>query len=110
LPISRNARGGLLIPEVTFGDSSEVYRLDMGQANSNIRDILDSNRWDLLDAQFWFRNLQKKTGFREKDGVHWNQVAHRWLSNIFLTHVCNAWGIELLKGIISPNSRTTTKI
>ena len=28
-----------------------------------------------------------------------NQVAHRWLSNIFLTHVCNAWGIELPKGI-----------
>ena len=97
LPISRNARGGLLIPEVTFGDSAEVYRLDMGQemgkgkltgtvfgiinknfdpkkANLNIRDILDSNRWDLLDAQFWFRNLQKKTGFREKDGVHW--VSH----------------------------------
>ena len=31
LPISRNARGGLLIPEITFGDSAEVYRLDMGQ-------------------------------------------------------------------------------
>ena len=41
------------------------------KANLNIRDIIDSNRWDLLDAQFWFRNLQKKTGFREKDGVHW---------------------------------------
>jgi len=106
LPISRNARGGLLIPEVTFGDSAEVYRLDMGQANLNIRDILDSNRWDLLDAQFWFRNLQKKTGFREKDGVHWNQVAHRWLSNIFLTHVCNAWGIELPKGITDSPEET----
>ena len=53
------------------------------KANLNIRDIIDSNRWDLLDAQFWFRNLQKKTGFREKDGVH-------WVSYVMWMHDCNA--------------------
>lgn len=70
LPIGRNARGGLLIPEIQFGDDSEVYRLDMGQANLNIQPIIKENNWDLLDAQFWFRKVQDKN-YREKDGVHW---------------------------------------
>jgi len=93
LPIGRNARGGLLIPEIQFGHDSEVYRMDMGQANLNIKPIIKEELWDLLDAQFWFRRVQYKN-FRENDGIHWNQIAHRWLTNIFLSHVCEAWEIE----------------
>ena len=70
LPIGRNARGGLLIKEIQFGEDSEVYRVDMGQANLNIQPIIKEHNWDLLDAQFWFRKVQDK-GYREKDGVHW---------------------------------------
>ena len=32
---------------------------------------------------------------RTDDGVHWNAKAHRWLSNIFLSHISIAWGIGL---------------
>jgi len=105
LPIGRNARGGLLIPEIQFGQDSEVYRMDMGQANLNIKPIIDEHKWDLLDAQFWFRKVQHNN-YREKDGVHWNQIAHRWLTNIFLSHICDAWGVKQPNaGEESSNSR-----
>jgi len=94
LPIGRNARGGLLIEEVQFGTDSEVYRMDLSQANLNIKERVDEAKWDLLDGQYYFRKLQAQPGMREKDGVHWHQIAHRWLTNIFLTHICLAWEVK----------------
>ena len=94
LPIGRNARGGLLIDEIQFGTDSEVYRMDLSQANLNIKQLVDDAKWDLLDGQYYFRKLQTQPGMREKDGVHWHQIAHRWLTNIFLTHICHAWEVK----------------
>ncbi|XP_027974491.1 PC-esterase domain-containing protein 1A isoform X6 [Eumetopias jubatus] len=34
---------------------------------------------------------------RHRDGVHWDQHAHRHLSHLLLTHVADAWGVELPK-------------
>ena len=34
-----------------------------------------------------------KDDYREDDGIHWTAVAHRYLSNIFLTHISESWGI-----------------
>ena len=97
----------MLIEEVKFGTDSEVYRQDMCQANLNIRDKIYKHKWDLLDGQYYFRKVQE---FREKDGVHWvrstlsflnskleqtqDQISHRWLTNIFLGHICTAWQVQ----------------
>ena len=43
------------------------------------------------DAQFWFRTVQDE--YREDDGIHWTALAHRYLTNIFLTHISESWGI-----------------
>ena len=43
-----------------------------------------------MDAQFWFRSAQDE--HREDDGIHWNALSHRWLTNIFLSHISAAWG------------------
>ena len=69
---------------VQFGIDCEVYRQDMGQANLNLKPIIEKNNWDLLDGQFWFRKLQNHN-YRELDGVHWNQLAHsQRLKNLIL--------------------------
>ncbi|XP_012583901.1 PREDICTED: PC-esterase domain-containing protein 1A isoform X2 [Condylura cristata] len=34
---------------------------------------------------------------RHRDGVHWDQHAHRHLSHLLLSHVADAWGVELPK-------------
>lgn len=39
--------------------------------------------------------FRKKTEMRVGDGVHWNAVAHRKITNIILAHVSKAWGVKL---------------
>ncbi|XP_074181893.1 PC-esterase domain-containing protein 1B isoform X1 [Rhinolophus sinicus] len=48
--------------------------------------------FDVLDLHFHFRREERH---RQKDGVHWNQLAHRRLSQLLLAHVADAWGVEL---------------
>ena len=83
MPIGTNAKGGLLEKELDFG--SESYREDIARSNLNLKPIIKRAGWDLLDAQFWFRTVQDE--YREDDGIHWTAPAHRYLSNIFLTHI-----------------------
>lgn len=91
MPIGTNCKGGLLLEELALGeDNSATYREDIARSNLNLKPILDKNGWDVLDAQFWFRAVQDE--HREDDGIHWNALAHRWLTNIFLSHVSAAWG------------------
>ncbi|XP_033041770.1 PC-esterase domain-containing protein 1A isoform X2 [Trachypithecus francoisi] len=40
---------------------------------------------------------------RHRDGVHWDQHAHRHLSHLLLTHVADAWGVELPKRDYPPD-------
>ncbi len=47
---------------------------------------------DVLDLHYFFRN---KTEMRVGDGVHWNALAHRKITNIILAHVSKAWGVKL---------------
>ena len=68
---------------------------------------MNENKWDVLDANFWFRNCQNE--FRENDGIHWTAHAHRWLTNIFLSHLAEAWGLgwpTYPSKWIDPNSKT----
>ena len=88
MPIGTNAAGGLMKKELDFG--SESYREDIARSNLNLKPIIKNAGWDLLDAQFWFRSVQDD--YREDDGIHWSAVAHRYLSNIFLTHISESWG------------------
>jgi len=91
MPIGTNCKGGLLLQELSLGDeNSATYREDMARCNLNLKPILANSNWDILDAQFWFRAVQDD--HREDDGIHWNALAHRWLTNIFLSHISAAWG------------------
>lgn len=89
MPIGKEAKGGLVKKELDFG--TESYREDIARSNLNLVPIIRKAGWDLLDAQFWFRTVQDD--YREDDGIHWTAVAHRYLSNIFLTHISESWGI-----------------
>ncbi|XP_075409131.1 PC-esterase domain-containing protein 1B [Tenrec ecaudatus] len=49
-------------------------------------------RFDVLDLHFHFRHSWQH---RQGDGVHWNECAHRHLSQLLLAHVADAWGVDL---------------
>ncbi|XP_075711549.1 PC-esterase domain-containing protein 1A-like isoform X1 [Rhinoderma darwinii] len=57
--------------------------------------LADLHKLDVLDLHYHFRcNLR----LRCRDAVHWNQLAHRMYTQILLSHVAQAWGVEAPKG------------
>ncbi|XP_066277813.1 PC-esterase domain-containing protein 1A-like [Branchiostoma lanceolatum] len=95
LPVANSVRGGFLIPEVEF--KNETLRLDILEANYYARDVVVSHGYDVLDMHYNFRyQLQR----RVKDGVHWNQEAHRRMTNLLLSHVTEAWGYKLPRHVL----------
>ncbi|XP_062578307.1 PC-esterase domain-containing protein 1A-like isoform X1 [Saccostrea cucullata] len=90
LPISKNVRGGFLIPGIEFMNST--LRLDILEANFYAQQVVVSHGFDLLDLHYYMRNqLHRRAG----DGVHWDQTAHRRISNLLLTHISEAWQMKL---------------
>ena len=94
LPISRHTFGGL-VEEIQFGGASESFRRDIGFANVAAQKVIETTDWAYLDAHYMFRKIQNQDKLRENDGVHWNQIAHRWLSFLFLKTCCEEWGYEI---------------
>ncbi|XP_034301746.2 PC-esterase domain-containing protein 1A [Magallana gigas] len=90
LPISKNIRGGFLIPEVEFMNST--LRLDILEANFFAHQVVISHGYDLLDLHYYMRNQLHR---RAADGVHWDQTAHRRMTNLLLSHISEAWRQKL---------------
>lgn len=90
LPISKNARGGFLVPEVEFMNST--LRLDILEANFYARQIVANHGYDVLDLHYYLRNQLHR---RAEDGIHWDMTAHRRITNLILTHIADAWNEKL---------------
>ncbi|KAL7981739.1 hypothetical protein Chor_001554 [Crotalus horridus] len=50
--------------------------------------------FDVVDLHYHFRFLQD---LHATDGTHWNPRAHRHLTKVLLTHMADAWQVELQK-------------
>ncbi|KAL0624519.1 PC-esterase domain-containing protein 1B [Plecturocebus cupreus] len=48
--------------------------------------------FDVLDLHFHFRHAARH---RLPDGMHWDERAHRHLSQLLLAHLADAWGVDL---------------
>ncbi|XP_045191184.2 PC-esterase domain-containing protein 1A-like [Mercenaria mercenaria] len=89
LPISKKARGGVLIPEVEHLNVS--LRLDILEANFYVHKLALEYGFNTLDLHYYLRHqLQRRAG----DGVHWDMTAHRRMTNLILTHMAEAWGVK----------------
>ena len=89
LPISKDARGGFIVPEIEFMNST--LRLDILEANFYARQIVASHGYDFLDLHYYLRNQLHR---RVSDGIHWDMTAHRRITNLMLTHLAEAWDEE----------------
>lgn len=69
-----------------------LLRDDVIEANFYSGTLADSYGMDVLDLHYHFRSsLQHRTS----DGVHWNALAHRWITCLLLKHIAQAWGVGL---------------
>ena len=89
LPVANKIRGGFLLPELDFLCST--LRLDVLEGNYYAKELAGVYGLDVLDLHYFFRYQLHR---RAPDGVHWNHQAHRRITNLILTHVANAWGLD----------------
>ena len=83
-------RGGFLLPELEF--MSEVLSMDVLRANNFAQRVVVDYGFDVVDLHYYFRSQLQH---RAEDGVHWDQVVHRRITNLLLAHICEAWGLGL---------------
>lgn len=90
MPVGKQITAGFLPPDHRPGDDSLIVRV----IEANFYSSAEAKRhgFDVLDLHFHFRHAGQH---RQRDGVHWDERAHRHLSQLLLAHVADAWGVEL---------------
>uniref|UniRef100_A0A4X2JTE7 PC-esterase domain containing 1A n=1 Tax=Vombatus ursinus TaxID=29139 RepID=A0A4X2JTE7_VOMUR len=89
MPLGERITGGFLLPELQPATGS--LRADVLEANFYCSMLADEHHFDVLDLHFHFRHAVQH---RRMDGIHWDQHAHRHVSQLLLAHVAEAWGVE----------------
>ncbi|XP_004470477.1 PC-esterase domain-containing protein 1B [Dasypus novemcinctus] len=89
MPVGEKITGGFLPPKYQH---TAALRSEVVEANFYSFAEAREHHFDLLDLHFHFRHAWQH---RQADGVHWNERAHRRLSQLLLAHVADAWGVEL---------------
>ncbi|XP_040837667.1 PC-esterase domain-containing protein 1A [Ochotona curzoniae] len=92
MPLGKRITGGFLLPELQ--PLAGTLRRDVVEGNFYSATLAGDHCFDVLDLHFHFRHAVRH---RHRDGVHWDQHAHRHLSHLLLNHVADAWGVELPK-------------
>ncbi|KAM6909431.1 PC-esterase domain-containing protein 1A [Xenentodon cancila] len=90
MPLGERIKGGFLVPEIKH--KAPHLRYDVIEANFYCQNVADFYERDVLDLHFHFR---LSLHHRMKDGVHWNAIAHRWITSLLLQHIAQAWGVKL---------------
>nr|XP_019582626.1 PREDICTED: PC-esterase domain-containing protein 1B-like [Rhinolophus sinicus] len=80
-----------ILPTEHQRDASHL-REDVIEANFYSSAEASRRGFDVLDLHFHFRHAGQH---RQRDGVHWDERAHRHLSQLLLAHVADAWGVDL---------------
>ncbi|XP_005361580.2 PC-esterase domain-containing protein 1B-like [Microtus ochrogaster] len=90
MPIAEVVSGGFILPD---GPACPTrLREDVMEANFYSSAEAVRRGFDVLDLHFHFRHAGQH---RLSDGVHWDERAHRHLSQLLLAHVADAWGVVL---------------
>ncbi|XP_078533333.1 PC-esterase domain-containing protein 1A-like [Lissotriton helveticus] len=105
MPLAHKITGGFLIPELQHLD--KTLRRDIIEANFYSATLAASHKFDVLDLHYHFRFDSQN---RLKDGVHWNQIVHRKITQLLLAHIADAWGVEVPKRKANTDSCWTENI
>ncbi|KAF0885119.1 PC-esterase domain-containing protein 1B [Crocuta crocuta] len=90
MPVGKQITAGFLPPEHRPGDASLRETVIAANFHSSVE--AKKHGFDVLDLHFHFRHAGRHL---QRDGVHWDERAHRHLSQLLLAHVADAWGVDL---------------
>ena len=90
LPVREKVKAGFLPPGVGHTLPAE----DIRKANLYVRDQMNTygERFIFLDLH---KTFYTHLDLRVKDGVHWNDFAHRKITCLILSEISKHWNIEL---------------
>ncbi|CAI9593743.1 unnamed protein product, partial [Staurois parvus] len=71
--------------------SKHNLRWDIVEGNFYSATLANLHKMDVLDMHYYFRFDMHN---RCKDATHWDKTAHRKYSQILMTHIADAWGVE----------------
>ena len=92
MPVATNVHSK---ESVLFEDADvlpNLLSIDVLEANCYAKQVVVEYGFDFIDLHFYFRNQLQH---RLRDGQHWDAIVHRRLSNLLLTHICQAWKLGL---------------
>lgn len=87
LPVAKKCKGGLFLP---FFET--IPSRDIVEANYYARDLIGSYGHIFLDLHKIF-SVQLHN--RAADGIHWNHLAHRRISDLLLSQISQSWHVPL---------------
>ncbi|XP_066488928.1 PC-esterase domain-containing protein 1B-like [Tiliqua scincoides] len=87
MPLGQKVQRAYLEPGMT----NQATPTDILKANFYSATLACCYEFDVLDLHYSFRFLRSKL---DTDGVHWDSWVHRYITNLLLTHMANAWGVE----------------
>jgi hypothetical protein len=58
------------------------------------KQAVENHGFDCLDLNWNFRQIRGYHLYRQQDDVHWDQHAHRMITNLILGHIADAWGVS----------------
>ncbi|XP_073928413.1 PC-esterase domain-containing protein 1B-like [Castor canadensis] len=90
MPVAEIVSGGFLRPARRACPAH--LREDVMEANFYSSVAAARHGFDVLDLHFHFRHAGQH---RQRDGVHWDERAHRHLTQLLLAHMADAWGVAL---------------
>lgn len=107
LPVSLNADGAIFVDEIKF--IVPMLPWHILEANIYAGTCANFFNFDTLD---FHHHMRLQGHLRVKDGIHWQPIALRYLTNLFLTHLCLVFG-HTMPGNFKPSDRyllETTRI
>ncbi|XP_062903308.1 PC-esterase domain-containing protein 1A [Mobula hypostoma] len=90
MPLGSRPKGGFLPSELQ--KQYPHLREDVMEANFYVAKLAAAYNLDVLDLHFRFRHRLSQ---RAPDGIHWDQRAHRTITQLLLHHIAEAWHIHL---------------
>uniref|UniRef100_A0A8C6X0W6 Uncharacterized protein n=1 Tax=Naja naja TaxID=35670 RepID=A0A8C6X0W6_NAJNA len=100
MPLGPRIKSGFLIPELQH--LSQTLCQDIIEGNFYGGTLAGLHLFDMVDLHFHFCF---DMGNSVKDGIHWDNVVHRWITNLLLTQLANAWRVVPLGGMMKTPRR-----
>ncbi|KAJ8317704.1 hypothetical protein KUTeg_005608 [Tegillarca granosa] len=91
-PIAQDCKGGVFVPGTE--DLKSIMGLHLLEANVYAQKLASSHGFEVIDLYYYLMNHIHR---RAEDGIHWDMTAHRRITNLILTHISEAWEIDLPK-------------